>query len=208
MTARKGNILVIFLAAGLVLSLATAGYFFLQTQSLVSTRDKQLQKESSTQNQESSNTNTAFPQAKTQDKTANWKTYSNSAWSISFQYPRDLTSKIVDNKQPNFDQFVVTLTKNTNIQSEQDFTVDMYARVTEDSPKYYLGGEPSGEVVHNSIKWAVLAFPQGYGDGGEAGKPFIAYQSEANGRRYVVIFYGTSEKTNYQNQILSTFKFL
>src|SRR3989338_433825 len=87
MTDRKGNILVIFLAAGLVLSLATAGYFFLQTQSLVSTRDKQLQKESSTQNQESSNTNTAFPQAKTQDKTANWKTYSDNT--IIFNYPAD-----------------------------------------------------------------------------------------------------------------------
>ena len=88
MTARKGNILVIFLAAGLVLSLAAAGYFFLQNQ--------QFQQGSGIKNQESSNnTNTSFPQTQTQDETANWKTYKNNQIVFEFKYPPDFS--IVEN---------------------------------------------------------------------------------------------------------------
>ncbi|MDO8515089.1 MAG: PsbP-related protein, partial [bacterium] len=65
MSSQKGNILIIIPSLIAIIALVTAGYFFFQTQ--------QLQK----------------PKTETfiKDETANWKTYKNSRFVISFDYP-------------------------------------------------------------------------------------------------------------------------
>ncbi len=80
MTARKGNILVIFLAAGLVLSLAATGYFFWQNQIL------KQQTEPGPYPIDQSKTLTP-----SLDETANWKTYTDSQQRFTFKYPETMT---------------------------------------------------------------------------------------------------------------------
>ena len=126
------------------------------------------------------------------------KSYTNSKYSFTFQYPATGLLKELDN--PSANQFNISVTNTSD-----DFTLDIQ-KMDPAYSKYYLGSQFLESQDINGITWDVIK-NQGYCDAGSCGDPFIAYQTVKDNNRYVFIFNKTQETSNNQTQIIKTFKF-
>lgn len=98
----KGNILVIFLIATVViLSLAAAGYLFVQNRQL---QNKKIESVLPVQNPVPTN-NFPTPASVSTDLTANWKIYTNSDYSFSFKYPQSFSISVEKNNIGPYENF-------------------------------------------------------------------------------------------------------
>ncbi len=137
--------------------------------------------------------------------TANWKTYINDTFKISFKYPISASfpsaSSLKEQNNKESSQYQIFIqTPGLN------FVLDIQI-LTPQLSKYYLGSKYQETQTINSINWDILV-NQGYCDAGSCDQPFLVYQAIKDNYRYAFIFNNTTIKTELQNQILSTFKFL
>ena len=136
------------------------------------------------------------------DPTANWKTYKNSSLGFELKYPPSVQ---IDKEMD--DQYNrAALFKGGNLSFEvelrkipEDFILDNYFFM--DSPikqKTILAGIPAN----------VYEMPNGYCDGPSCSDPYIAIVAKKDSDLYAIIFYGDTQLSDDENQVLSTFKFM
>jgi len=134
---------------------------------------------------------------------SSWKTYSNSIYNISFQYPistSGLSSQPRELNNPDAKQFIVTIDLPSS-----SFTLDIQQR---EETKNYLDNPPITTYAAKTFTWDIFITKTGYCDGAECGPPFVAYQMYKNGYRYVFTFHNQTEISELQKTIISSFQFI
>ncbi len=136
----------------------------------------------------------------TPESTANWKSYSNSSYGISFKYPEELI--INENKLSS--EIQVTLKRG----SINLFTISADNEYPSNQPKYFLGSESSGNRKIGDIVWQEFYLSEGYQDAGnQNSNPIYALQIEKNKTLYSVSGFTSKELNSESLQILSTIEF-
>lgn len=134
-------------------------------------------------------------------QTEGWKTYTNDKSKISFKYPTKagLTSVPV----------VKTTGTGTQVSIQTtglEFML-IIQPIQTGASKYYGNSEFLAISTINSLDWDVSA-SSGICDQNNCGKPFLAFQTTKNNTQYIFVFSEAKEKSELQQVIVSTFKFL
>jgi len=128
------------------------------------------------------------------DETANWKTYINDEYEISFKYP---PSFVIENtsKPP---QFFFSL-KST--EEELVFSVE-----PSNTPSFASRLKSLNTIVKNNISWKV--YPEStYCDAGDCSTTSASYETTKGEWRYAFLLRKISPNSDIFEQILSTFQF-
>ncbi|KKR70855.1 MAG: Kielin/chordin-like protein [Candidatus Woesebacteria bacterium GW2011_GWA2_40_7b] len=126
----------------------------------------------------------------TPDPTANWKTYVNSAYKLSFRYPNELNIETNQVDTANYVQVIFDKSLSNS------FTIKASTKYPINQPKFLLDTESTGTKNINGKLWSVFELPNGS----------LGMQLEENSILYSII-YPVSEGT-IVDQILSTFQFI
>lgn len=125
----------------------------------------------------------------TLDPAANWKTYTNDTYKLSFKYPSNLNIEINQVDTANYVQVIFDKSSNNS------FNIKASVKYPINQPKFLLDTESTGTKNINGKLWSVFELPNGS----------LGMQLEENSILYSVI-YPVSEGT-VVDQILSTFQF-
>jgi len=135
------------------------------------------------------------------DSISDWKTYNSSDFGFSINYPQDLLIQNFINDQYNRTvsfkgsdiYFSISLRK-----ADPNFNLDKY---------YFMDSPIARTTTLSSQKANVYEMPKGYCDGPGCSQPYISIVTEHNNDVYSLSFFGDSNLSSVESQILSTFKF-
>ena len=133
---------------------------------------------------------------------ADWKTYSNSLFGISFMYPNDLTHS-------SFGDDYGTAGYTTFKRGEKEiFTLSTSKEYSEEGVGNYRGSKPISKVRIGNHDWNYYNFYHKDKLVETLQYNVIAYETVKDGALFLFQFKDQKELTGEQKQILSTFKFL
>ncbi len=137
----------------------------------------------------------------TSDPSADWETYTNNKFKLTFMYPKTLAFEeylVSDN------QLQAIFNKNQPI----NFIIGADLDYKPENVTYLLDQKPNGTKTINNNTWNTYYSSSGYGDAGGYSAPYFGLQIEMNHVLYSAIFYNQDTIDPIQEQILSTFKFI
>lgn len=133
----------------------------------------------------------------TPDPTANWKMYTNSKYSFTFQYP----SNFAILAQNDIDaQFLLSIKS-----EKEEYALDI-GPLKKGYVKYPLNAQPTGTQTIGKTSWEILP-PKTFCDAGECGETNLMYQTNNAMYRYDFSMQNPATPTATFTQILSTFTF-
>jgi len=191
--------LVIGLAVSLIVSLGVAGFFVYQNYQL---KQQALQKQPASLPEATGTPEIPSPTTPTVNPTANWKTYTNNEYKLTFKYPAGFT--IEENLVSTGNYLQVIVNKN----QEDSFVIKASKDYLPGDVTYFLGTEATGQETIGTKVWKTYYLPNGYGDGTESSTaPIYTLQVEVNKVLYTAVFGDQSSTTPIQEQVLTTLQF-
>lgn len=152
-------------------------------------------------------TTTAVGATTTAVDTANWKTYTNTDYGFSFKYPGDWNKE--ENNQNDFSDIIFSSANNSEVKNP--LIIRVYGGKTfsgHAGPNTYFDVSKSGTKKYFIGESDEFIFPNGYGDAGGTTPPYIVERFIKNNNTvYAFEFYGNTNLSDTENQILSTFRF-
>lgn len=134
------------------------------------------------------------------DPIANWKTYTNTKLGFEIKYPPSVQVNKEFNDQYN------RATEFTG--KDINFTVMLRSGYGIDVKNYFFMDAPiSSTTSLAGVSANVYKMPNGYCDGPSCSAPYIAIVTVNGPDLYHLSFFGDTELSDTENQILSTFKF-
>lgn len=137
----------------------------------------------------------------TEDLMADWKTYTNTTLGFELKYPPEVKVDKEFNDQYNR----ATIFKGANLHFEvmlrnkNGISLDNY---------YYMDSPIVRKTILAGLPANVYEFPKGYCDGPSCSDPSISIVTEKDSDLYHFSFFGDTQLSETENQVLSTFKFL